>query len=243
MIPVRGFISHSYIPNPNDNDDSLWEKTVLDAAEKGSADAMNEMGNIYHRRGHYSESMYWYAMANAHDHPQGNVSMMGIAQKWQRNGCPKEFVKGSPKFDEARHKCAIDYLELLSRQQLSTSIDDVVKMVLDGIPIACYFAGDFFEGIGNDQMAYKMYNALAFENDAHALKCYADMLYFGKGTQIDQESATKMYLKAAKQGDCSAMFITGEFMKNTNKNMAAYWYGVSHTRGYRYSLDRLIEIA
>ena len=50
----------------NNANDKLWVETVLDAAERGSVDAMNEMGNICNRWAHFAESMYWYAMANAH---------------------------------------------------------------------------------------------------------------------------------------------------------------------------------
>ena len=48
---------------------------------------------------------------------------------------------------------------------------------------------------------------------------------------------------AAERGEREAMFVMGEFTKGSNKNIAAYWYGLSHTRGYEDSLDRLIQIA
>lgn len=238
-----GFLPHSYRPNPNDASDALWEKTCLKAAEKGSVDAMNEMGNIYHRRGHFAESMYWYAMASAHDHAEGKMGMMGITVEWVQNGRPRDFVKGSQEFDEARHQCAIAYLELLSNTDFSSTPDEIIKLVLDGVPIACYFVGDYYESVGNDEMAFKMYQALAYEKDAHAMKCCADMLFSGKGTPRDPQSATLMYMEAAKKGDRTAMFIAGELTKASNKELAAYWYGVSHTRGYEHSIERLIQLA
>ena len=76
-----GLLPHARIPDPGNAADALWEKTVLEAAERGSADAMNEMGNVFHRREHYAESMYWYAMANAYDHLDGKLSMLGIAKE------------------------------------------------------------------------------------------------------------------------------------------------------------------
>ena len=238
-----GLLPHSYVPNPANTADALWEKYCLEAAERGSVDAMNEMGNVFHRRGHYSESMYWYAMANANDHPEGRMGMIGIAREWAQNGCPKQFVKGSAKFDMYRHQCAVAYLELNSNKTLSYSPDDIIRLVLQGVPIAGYFAGDLFESIGNDEMAYKMYNALAFENDAHALKCYADMIMVGKGTQKDPQKAFGIYIEAAERGDRTAMFIAGEINRTSNTNMAAYWYGLSHTRGYEHSIQRLAQLA
>ena len=92
-------------------------------------------------------------------------------------------------------------------------------------------------------MAYKMYNAIAFEKDPHGIKCYADMLFTGRGIERDVNGAVRMYNMAANLGERSAMFIMGEFTKAQNKNMAAYWYGVSHSRGYEHSLTRLMQLA
>ena len=69
------------------------------------------------------------------------------------------------------------------------------------------------------------------------------MLFAGKGVERDFPSAIRMYTLAAEKGERGAMFVVGEFTKNTNKNMAAYWYGVSHTRGYEASLQRLIQLS
>lgn len=238
-----GMLPHAYCPNPNNAQDALWEKYCLQAAESGSVDAMNEMGNVCNRRNHYAESMYWYAMANSCGQPDGEISLRGIARKWEAAGCPRGFVKGSPKYDAARHKCAIAYLEMNSNQPLTTKPDDIIPLVLDGVPIAAYLAGEIFEGVGDDAMAYRMYNAIAFENDPHGLKCYADMLFLGKGVGKDIRNAVGCYQKAAELGDRESMFTMGEILKTTNKSMAAYWYGLAHTRGYEHALTRLIQLA
>lgn len=238
-----GFLPHSFCPDPNDADDALWEKYCLSAAEGGSVDAMNEMGNIFHRRKNYAEAMYWYAMANAHGQHDGKMSMNGIAREWSVAGCPSRFVKGSPKFDSARHRCAMTYLEICTGKDLSATPDDIVKLVLNGVPIAAYLAGDIFESIGNLEMAYKMYNAIAQENDPHGLKCYADMLVSGRGTEKDIESAVRFYQMAAERGEREAMFVMGEFCRSKYPNLAAYWYGLSHSRGYSPALTRLTQMA
>jgi len=84
MWEYCGFLPHSYCPDPVDEDDARWEELCLAAAEGGSVDAMNEMGNVFNRRDSYAESMYWYAMANAH----GQMSLEGIARKWEMNDAP-----------------------------------------------------------------------------------------------------------------------------------------------------------
>ena len=87
-----------------------------------------------------------------------------------------------------------------------------------------------------------MYAEGAFR-DPHALKCYADMLATGRGVEKNITEAVRKYEEAAELGERDAMFITGEFTKEKNKYMAAYWYGLSHTRGYKYALTRLVQLS
>ena len=237
-----GFLQHSFVPNPKNPADAQWEATCLKAARLGSVDAMNEMGNIYNRRNQYTRSMYWYMMAHLNDFPQGQISVNGIAQKWLNDDMPYDYEPGDD-FSEVKHKCALFYLEMWADQEITTPIDEYIRMNLAGEPLAAYLTGDMFEQAGNYEMAYKMYNAIAFENDAHGLKCYADMLFTGRGVEKDMQGALKMYSASAERGDRAAMFVVGEFTKNTNANLAAYWYGVAHSRGYQHALPRLMQLA
>lgn len=236
------FLEHSFVPDPDDPDDAEWESYCLKAAQCGSVDAMNEMGNIFNRRDQFPQSMYWYAMANTNDFPNGQISLNGIARKWKAAGMPYEYEE-SEGFTEAKYKCALFYLEVWSELEITTPIDEYIKLNLDGEPMAAYLTGDAFENAGNMEMAYKMYNAIAFENDAHGLKCYADMLFTGRGVEKDMQGAFNAYQKAAEGGDRAAMFVVGEFTKKQNPNLAAYWYGVAHTRGYQHALQRLKQLA
>lgn len=237
-----GFLEHSYVPDPEDPDDAKWEAYCLKAAQHGCVDAMNELGNIFNRRGRYPQSMYWYAMANANDFPDGQMSMNGIAQKWYNDGMPYEYEE-TEGFTEAKYKCALFYLEIWADQEITTPIDEYIGLNLDGEPLAAYLTADLFESAGNMEMAYRMYNAIAHENDAHGLKCYADMLFTGRGVEKDMQGALRMYQMSAELGDRAAMFVVGEFTRNQNANLAAYWYGVAHTRGYQNALQRLIQLA
>ena len=237
-----GFLEHSYVPDPDDPDDAKWEAYCLKAAQHGSVDAMNELGNVFNRRDQYPQSMYWYAMANANDFPNGQISLNGIARKWYNDDMPYEYEE-TEGFTEAKYKCAMFYLEMWADQEITTPIDEYIKLNLAGEPLAAYLTGDMFESAGNMEMAYRMYNAIAHENDAHGLKCYADMLFTGRGVEKDMQGALRMYQMSAEQGDRAAMFVVGEFTRKQNANLAAYWYGVSHTRGYQNSLQRLIQLA
>lgn len=237
-----GFLPHSFCPNPNNPADAQWEQTCLKAAQHGSVDAMNELGNIFHRRNQFPQSMYWYAMANANDFPEGQISLQGIARKWLQAGMPRNY-EATAGFNTAKYKCAMFYLEMWADQRITTPIDEYIKMTLAGEPLAAYLTGDAFESAGNFEMAYKMYNAIAFEHDAHGLKCLGDMMFTGRGTDKNPEGALKVYDESARLGDRAAMFVVGEFTKNSNVNLAAYWYGVAHSRGYQHALPRLIQLS
>jgi len=236
------FLDHAYIPDPDNPDDAKWEAYCLKAAQCGSVDAMNELGNVFNRRNQYPQSMYWYAMANANDIPDGQVSLKGIARKWYNNGMPYAY-EATAGFTKEKYKCAMFYLEMWAGQKITTPLDEYIRLTLAGEPLAAYLTGDIFENSGNFEMAYKMYNAIAFENDAHGLKCYADMLYTGRGTKKDLQGAFRMYKLSAEKGDRSAMFVIGELTRKQNANIAAYWYGVAHTRGFEQALQRIMQLA
>ena len=70
----------------------------------------------------------------------------------------------------------------------------------------------------------------------------ADMLMTGKGTERNVNDAIRMYQQAAELGECGAMFIMGQFEKSSNKLKSAYWYGLSHTRGFEHALSGLMDL-
>lgn len=238
------YIPHSPAANLGTGKDKTFLKCCTEAAAGGCSDAMNELGNIAHRRHNHAESMYWYAMANAYGHKDGQVSMEGIAKEWISMGKPYNHTKITEGFDEARFVCALTYLELYAGVAPTHNIDDIFKLALDGTPLAAYLAGDIYESQGMLEMAYTTYNTIAFDNDPHGLKCYADMIMTGRGTTQRPTEAFKVYEKAAVVGDRESMFTMGEYCRNNgNINLAAYWYGKAYARGYEPAEVRLLQIA
>ena len=97
---------------------------------------------------------------------------------------------------------------------------------------------------GNLNMAFQAYKAIASEFDPHGLKCYADMLVTGRGTERNIKEAFEQYEEAAECGDIESMFTMGEYYRNEGKrNIAAYWYGKAYARGYAPAETRLIQMA
>ena len=238
-------LQHSYAADTGDAKDKEWLSYCTKSAESGCADAMNELGNVFHRQKNYAESMYWYAMANYHGHDDaGRMSMPGIAKEWKAAGMPRNHIKGTTLFDDARFDCAMTFLELYAEVAVSHNVDDIFRLALDGTPIAGYLAGDIYESQGLLEMAYKSFNAIAFENDPHGMKCCADMLMTGRGTQQRPDDAFRLYEKAANAGDLESMFVMGEYCRNKGENnKAAYWYGKAYARGYEPAETRLLQMA
>lgn len=238
-------IPHSVILDVNNSNDRMYLEYCHNAAKQGSVDAMNEMGNIYHRQKLYVKSMYWYVLANVHGHPDGKMSVAGLAQEWKRAGMPINEPRPNSDIEKARFDCALLYLEIYAGEGLSVDPDKVVTYVRNGVPIAGYLMGDLCEMRGDGQSALEMYRTIADHGDAHGAKCCADTLL--KLSKMDSRFKNNQLIvhyikKAADLGDRSAMFVQGEFSKDQDRDVAAYWYGVSHSRGYEHSLDRLLQI-
>ena len=109
----------------NDEKDNKWLNYCVIAAENDCVEAMNELGNVFHRQKNYPESMYWYAMAYANGKENGQTSMEGIAKEWKLAGAPRDYIKGTDRFDESRYKCAIWYLELYAGLTPTTNVNDL----------------------------------------------------------------------------------------------------------------------
>ena len=239
-----GYLPHSFAANSGDKQDEKWLEYCVTAAENNNVDAMNELGNIFHRQKNYAESMYWYAMANSNGKENGQVSMEGIAKEWKLAGAPRDHVKGTNRFDESRFRCAVTYLEIYAGLTPSTSVKELFGLALSGTAIAGHLAGDIYESSGNLDMAFQAYQAIASEFDPHGLKCYADMLLPGRGTERNIKEAFEQYEEAAECGDIVSMFTMGEYYRNEGKrNIAAYLYGKAYARGYAPAETRLIQMA
>lgn len=233
---------HSHVPDMNNANDKTWVTYSLAAAEGGCADAANEMGNICNRKGCYAESMYWYGMAYALDHPSGMAGMQGITQKWMQNGSPKEYRAFTENYTENRHKTALLLFRMFESFDKEL-VDELMALVLGGENLAGFILGKLFEQGNNDEMAYTVYNATAFENHPHALRCYADLLGQGKGCEKDIPAAMRIYRQAAEKGEPSAMFMMGEAARGEkNMPLAAAWYGKAYSRGMEAAGVRLSQM-
>lgn len=237
-------LSHSYVLDFSDADDKEYLKYCLAAAEGGCPDAANEMGNICHRKGFYEESTYWYGMAYSLEHPSGMISMRGVTKEWQENGVSKDFVRRIDGFTQDRRDTASIIYRMFTSSLKKEDLDELMALALRGENLAGFILAKIMEQHHQDDMAYEVYNALAYEKHPYALRCYADMNLNGKGTERDVNGAFRMYELAAKGGNAEAMFAMGQkAVKEGDKYLAACWFGQAYVRGMEMAGDWLARLA
>ena len=236
-------LPHSYVLDLSDAEDKEYLKYCLAAAEGGCADAANEMGNICHRKGFYEESTYWYGMAYCLEHPGGITSMRGITKEWAQQGISKEFTAHIDGFSEEMNTTARKIYKMFIQSLTVEDMDELMTLAMGGENLAGFILARIMEQQNHDDMAYTVYNTLAFENHPHALRCYADMLLNGKSTARDIGSAFQMYEMSAKGGNSVAMFAMGlKAFKEGDALTAAAWFGMAYSRGMEMAGDWLAKL-
>lgn len=232
-------LNHNHVPDLDDKDDMFWMRTVLTAARKGSVDAMLEMGNIFNRLSNYVESFYWYFLSSIYEHPQGELSASFAVKNWVKNGESKKFKRVTDCFKKEYMKtCFIIMKRFRGIDPASSDLKTLLKNAQKGDVLAALFLGKIYENNNLIPMAIKMFNIASMEKDAYAMRCMADIYMMSNRIQ----DAFSLYEKAAELGEKHAMFVMGEVKREKNKNEAAYWYALSHIRGYDAALERLKKL-
>ncbi len=237
-----GTIIHSSVPRKDIANDVEWEKYCLRAAEGGCSDAANEMGNICNRRGCIVEAAYWYGMAYFLEHPQGLLGVKGILQKWLEAGKPEDYKAGTDHYTNERHQAAVLFLKGMSDKP---EFEKMERLYLRGEVLAGLFYGYFFQKGNANEYAYDAYNMLLLEDcpHPHVMRCCADMLASGTGTEKNVDEAFRLYTKAAKEGNAPSMYALGQKAKEEgNNDLAAGWFGMAYVRGYDLAGENLAAL-
>ena len=123
-------------------------------------------------------------------------------------------------------------------------LDSLMMLALKGENLACLVEAKIFEQHQKDDSACMVYKALVNENHPYALRCYADMLITGKGTEKDVDAALRLYEQAARSGNAESMFVMGQKAeKEGDKYLAACWFGQAYSHGMEMAGDRLAALA
>lgn len=224
------FEKHTFQPDMTSN----WVKYVVKAAHLGSADGMNEAGNIYNRINDYALSIYWYKLASLSGKEDAYLSIRGITQKWVDAGRPLDTN------NDLRHQVGLATLRAYSRN----SIDQEYVSELMGIDnsISQLIVGDCLESGNALEAAFNMYSWSASKNSI-AMNRAANMLMSGNGVNIDTQRALEYYQQAANLENIPSMFVMGEYCRNQgNLNLALFWYSKSYSRGYEPAGTRMQQL-
>lgn len=236
-------LKHNYVLDLTDAQDQEYLKYCLAAAEGGCPDAANEMGNICHRKGYYEESTYWYGMAYALEHPQGINGLRGITNEWAQQGIEKNFTPHLEGFSEDRYKTSLLLYKMYNQTLTVEDMDEMMTLTMAGENLAGFMLAKIMEQHKADDIAYSIYNALAFEKHPYALRCYADMLLNGIGTPKDTNAAFRFYEMSARGGNAVAMYAMGQkAVKDNDLLRAAAWFGMAYSRGMDMAGDWLVKI-
>ena len=130
----------------------------------------------------------------------------------------------------------------------------IVALVLSGCAtnIVAEKASRFDQGVaaydsGDYQTAFRIWDALAGENDLAAMRNVAQLLRQGKGVEKNPKRAFKLYMEAADKGLVTAManvgdmYLSGEGV-DKNAEAAAAWYARAATAGLSLAQWKLAEM-
>jgi len=241
---AAALIGHEYLPDINDGD-AEWFRYCLQAAKGACCDAMNELGNVCHRRGDYLGMFYWYEKAALYEHPEGSNSVDCSLAEWKKAGGPEleSCVLGLDESKTAQAKIAFEVFTA-KRKITPDLVNGLMPAILTGnddfLPLVL---GDLFEQLQiDDGMAKTYYQVAGHNNSPIGMRRIGNMLAYGKGCEQSMEKAFSWFPGAAEAGERVAQFVMGQFTKKQNPLLAAYWFMASQRRGYEPALQALMEM-
>ena len=234
-----------------DDDLGFAKLFYREAAEKGDADAQNNLGVTYEKAGDYEKSLFWYKQAV----DNGSViALVNLGKMYQYGRGSKVDAKKAAKlyqiaidkrYDDGYSKMGELYAEGLlgNKDELKA-----VQIWLDGTFNAkngCYAsaiqAGYAYEyGLGVEQSYEKakfLYeksagcgNRVAHYNLGQIYRC-------GHGTEKDIKKAIDHYLASAKKGYTDAMYMLAFIFYDRedferNDDVAMFWFTYGAQKGH-----------
>ena len=244
-------LGHDFIADIKGKDKE-WYRYCLQAARGGCSDAMHELGKIYDRMDNYLSAFYWYLLSGYYEHKDGFYDVSELLKKWKDNDEPEidtsewnpeeEIEDGSSPLSEN----ALSIWKIYTKEtQLTPNLLNTLfrTKAMPGSELVALFLGHFNEDVAkNDNNAKMSYQVAANSGSIMGMKCLGDMQAYGKGCQQDLEKAFSWYMGAAEECEKTACFIMGEFTRQRNPYLAAYYYAVALRRGYDPAFTRLQQM-
>ena len=258
-------IMNAFASAYTDRDDSEFN-ALLEAAERGDADAQFEVAECYHGENELDTAFQWYEKAAGQGHP-GAQCGLGVyyATTFEDFGVPKNDEMAIYWFEQAKkqnNNFAITQLNKLAEKTASTADtktkatpqdNSVQARAKRGNAAAQYELGTQYHDDGSE------FDAIlkdAESGDAVAQHLLAE-IYFGESEleieiEEDYEKAFYWYEKAAEQGHSGAQYTLAVFYATTfddfgvpkDDRKALYWFDKAQKQDDKFAklqLDRLLN--
>jgi TPR repeat protein len=234
-------------------------KYYLDAADRGHAGAMNDLGGAFEYGigipKNLVTALVWYERAAE----LGHTGAMLHLGELNENGLdvPQDFANARHWYEKAAalsNAASMNSLANLFRQgrggapNLSAAADWYLKAAQLGLPSAMYSLGQLSEaGMGmpqNYQAARSWYKKAADLGNADAMGSLGALFESGRGGPQDLATAREWYVKGAALNGRVAMHNLGTMLENgrgTSKNVseAKFWYERAAALEYPPALNDL----
>ncbi|MCF0110801.1 MAG: sel1 repeat family protein, partial [Erysipelotrichaceae bacterium] len=196
-------IYHAYILDETDENELLWEKYCIKAAEGGCVDAMNELGNIYQRKNQYLKALYWYQFGACCGFKEATYGLAPVFNRWLMAGRPTECPKG---FNSIQHQIIMCICQIYGKDFTQNPVDRLKELAAEeGGALAGLFLGNRFLQNREYRSAAKMFTC-AYENHCARAAYELYLLYEnGQGVGMDRIASKKYLEAAARMGDAFSM--------------------------------------
>lgn len=232
-------LEEPFVPNYDNTNDIVWEESVYEAATGGCRIAMQCIAGMLDRAGRYVESFYWYKMCEFYGSQNAHELSMNEFHKWVNDGSPDIYVHYFDDFDEEKFAVALSLLQTMERgEPTEDDYNLMVKASENGNSFASHL---LLEVYSEDIYLQAKLLPLLCELDDHlALRKYGDLYFNGtSATPKNIDKAIEYYKRASALGNRRAMYYLGEYYKDSNKLMSAYWYGMALVRGHQKAMAAL----
>ena len=234
-------------------------KHYLDAADRGHAGAMNDLGGMFEYGigvpENLATALLWYERATELGHA-GAMTQLGRLSE-NGVGVPQDFANARHWYEKAAalgNAASMDDLANLFRQgrgmvpNLAAAATWYLKAAQLGRPSAMNSLGELSEGgMGvpqNDQNARSWYKKAADLGNADAMGNLGALFESGRGGAQNLEAAREWYVKGAALNGRVAMHNLGAMLENgrgISKNLseAIFWYQRAGALDYPPALNDL----
>jgi TPR repeat protein len=234
-------------------------KYYLDAADRGHAGAMNDLGGVFEYGigvpKNLATARVWYERAAEHGHAGAMTRLGQISENGL--GVPQDFASARDWYEKAAalgNAASMNNLANLFRhgwgvvQDLPAAANWYLKAAQLGLPSAMNSLGELSEdGIGvplDYGAARSWYKKAADLGDADAMGNLGALFESGRGGPQNLDTAREWYVKGAALNGRVAMHNLGTMLENgrgTSKNLseAKFWYERAAALEYPPALNDL----